>query len=138
VRSLISAGIPTVWEIDDHDVAETGVFGYLEAFVTRLHKGRVWAPEQRIDRTTALKMATTWAADYVLRPKDLGTLEVGKKGDFIVLNRDYWQVPDTQIHTVRPLMTVVDGKTRFLHASLATELSLEPVGYQTEIDVTQP
>ena len=34
-----------------------------------------------MDRTTALKMATSWPSDYVLRGKDLGTLEVGKAAD---------------------------------------------------------
>lgn len=130
VRSLIDAGIPTVWEVDDHDVAETGAFYYLELFVTREVEGKVWAPEQRVDRTTALKMATSWAADYVLRGKELGTLELGKMADFLVLNADYWKVPDREIRTVRPLLTVVDGKVRYLDASWAGELGLEPVGYQ--------
>jgi predicted amidohydrolase YtcJ len=130
VRGLINAGVSTVWEIDDHDVAEHGAFHYLQLFVTRELEGRVWGPEQRVDRTTALKMATSWAADYVLRGDALGTLEEGKKADFIVLNRDYWQVPDRQIHTVRPLLTVVDGKVRYLDSGLAAELGAQPVGYQ--------
>jgi len=129
-RSLIDAGIPVVWEVDDHDVAETGAFHYIELFVTREVDGKVWAPEQRVDRTTALKMATSWAAEYVLRKNDLGTLEVGKKGDFLVLNRDYWKVPEREIHTVRPLLTVVDGKFRYLDSTWAGELGLQPVGYQ--------
>ena len=131
VKGLIDAGVPTVWEIDDHDVAENGVFGYIHGLVTREVDGRVWAPEQRVGRTVALKMATTWAADYVLR-KDLGTLGVGQKGDLVVLDRDYWQVPDAEIKAVRPLMTVVNGKIRFLSAKWAPELSAEPIGFQPE------
>jgi predicted amidohydrolase YtcJ len=76
-------------------------------------------------------MTTTWAADYVLR-KDLGTLGVGQKGDLVVLDRDYWQVPDAEIKAVRPLMTVVDGNIRFLSAKWAPELSAEPIGFQSE------
>ena len=60
------------------------------------------------------------------------TLEVGKKGDFLILNRDYWAVPEAEIHTVRPLMTIVDGKTVFLDRSWAGELGLEPIGFQPE------
>jgi predicted amidohydrolase YtcJ len=135
VKGLLDAGVPTVWEIDDHDVAEHGVFGYLQSFVTREVEGKVYAPEQRVDRTIALKMATIWASDYVLR-KDIGTLGVGQKGDFIVLSKDYWQVPEKEIGTVKPLMTVVDGKIRYLAAAWAPELSSEPIGFQPE--QTQP
>lgn len=132
VKTLLTAGIPTVWEVDDHDVADVGAFYYIQLFVTRELEGRVWAPEQRIDRTTALKMATSWASDYVLKPKDLGTLEAGKKADFLVLNRDYWAVPDREIHTVRPLLTVVDGKFRYLNAAWAAELGMGAIGFQPD------
>lgn len=137
-KSLIDAGIPTVWEVDDHDVADTGAFHYIQLFVTREVDGKVWAPEQRVDRTTALKMATSWSADYVLRGKDLGTLEPGKKADFLVLNTDYWKVPEREIHTVRPLLTVVDGKFRFLDASWAGELGVQPIGYQPATAAHRP
>jgi predicted amidohydrolase YtcJ len=132
VRSLIDAGIPTVWEMDTHEAADHGTFHYLQVFVTREVAGGTWAPEQRIGRTVALKMATTWAAAYVLRENDLGTLEAGKKGDFVVLDRDYWQVPEREIHTVRPVMTVVDGHVRFLDRAWAPALDMAPVGYQPE------
>jgi len=138
VKSLVEAGIPTVWEMDSHDVADDGTFSFLQTYVTRVLDGKVWAPEQRVDRTIALKMATSWPADYVLRGDQLGTLEVGKKGDFIILNKDYWQVPEQQIRTVRPLMTVVDGHVRFLDAKWAPELGLQPVGFQPQWDADAP
>jgi predicted amidohydrolase YtcJ len=125
IGSFIKAGGTSVWE--------GGGFARLQDFITRKGKdGRVWAPQERLDRTTALKIATIWPAEYMMRGDVLGSLEVGKKGDFVVLNRDYWEVPEEQISTVRPLMTVVDGKTRFLDRSWAGNLGLQPIGYQKE------
>ncbi|MBI4444305.1 MAG: amidohydrolase family protein [Acidobacteria bacterium] len=131
MKSLIDSGVKTVWEIDDHNVAEKGAFYFLELAVTRKgDDGRVWAQSQRIDRTLALKTATSWAAEYVLRPEVLGSLEPGKWADFLVLNRDYFTVPEDSIRDVRPLMTVVGGKTIYLDPGLAAELGIKPVGIQ--------
>jgi predicted amidohydrolase YtcJ len=43
-----------------------------------------------------------------------GSLEVGKKADFIVLDRDLMRVPADQITAVRVEQTWVDGKRVFL------------------------
>ena len=56
--------------------------------------GKVYAGREKIDRVTALKMATVWASEYVLKEKVLGSLEPGKLGDLLVLNRDYFTVPE--------------------------------------------
>jgi urease alpha subunit len=90
----------------------------------------VWVPDERIDRVHALKMWTRWAANYVRKPEKLGSLEVGKLADLVVLDRDYFTIPEDEILKVRPLMTVVGGRTVALNASLAKEFGIEPVGYQ--------
>ena len=74
--------------------------------------------------------ATIWASEYVLRPKQIGTLESEKWADFLIRNQDYFTVPEDQIRTVRPLMTVVGGKPAFLDAAFARELGIQPVGFQ--------
>ena len=45
----------------------------------------------------------------------IGSLEVGKLADLVVLDRDYFTVPDADIKKVRSLLTVVDG--RVVHES---------------------
>jgi predicted amidohydrolase YtcJ len=97
---------------------------------TRKYDGKVWVPDERIDRVHALKMWTRWAANYVRKPEKLGSLEVGKLADLVVLDRDYFTIPEDEILKVRPLMTVVGGRTVALNASLAKEFGIEPVGYQ--------
>jgi predicted amidohydrolase YtcJ len=78
--------------------------------VTREVNGKVYAGSERIDRALALKMATVWAAEYVLKEHVLGSLEPGKWADLIVLNRDYFTVPEREIGTVTPVLTLVGGK----------------------------
>ena len=62
----------------------------------------------------------------------MGTLEAGKLADFIVLNKDYFTIPQDQIPTVYPLMTVMGGKTITLREEWAGELGVPPVGVQMQ------
>jgi predicted amidohydrolase YtcJ len=96
--------------------------------VTRKHDGKVWQPEERVDRVRALKMWTSWAAEYVQRKETLGTLEVGKFADLLVTDRDYFTIPEDDILKVRPLMTMVGGKMIVLQESLAKDFGIQPTG----------
>jgi predicted amidohydrolase YtcJ len=40
----------------------------------------------------------------------IGSAEPGKLADLVVLDRDYFTVPDVQIKQIKSLMTIVDGK----------------------------
>ena len=67
-------------------------------------------PEEAIDRVTALKMATTWASEYVLAEDTLGTLEPGKFADFTVLDKDFFTIPVEEIRGLKILMTGLNGQ----------------------------
>jgi predicted amidohydrolase YtcJ len=97
---------------------------------TRKYDGKVWQPEERIDRVHALKMWTRWAANYVRQPTKLGSLETGKLADLLIMDRDYFTIPEDEILRIRPLLTMVGGKVMALNASLAKEWGVEPVGHQ--------
>ena len=91
--------------------------------------------DQKIDRVTVLKMWTTWASEYVMKEDLLGTLEVGKLADFVVLDKDYLTIPIDQIPTIMPKMTVIGGKTIYLNKDYAEKLGTAPVGYQHPDDI---
>jgi predicted amidohydrolase YtcJ len=46
----------------------------------------------------------------VLRENTLGSIEAGKWADLVVLDRDYFTVPDDDIAKVRGVFTMVGGK----------------------------
>ena len=118
-----------MWQIDEHP--QKTAFSYLELPVSRMGPdGKVWAPDERVDRVTILKAATSWASEYVLRPDNIGTLEKGKWADFLVLNQDYFTIPEQEISEVHPLMTVVGGDIVYLDPAFAQEIGQQPVGYQ--------
>ena len=73
-------------------------------------------------------MYTRWSAEYVRKPDKLGSLEVGKFADLLVIDRDYFTIPTDDILKIRPLMTMVGGKTIVLQESLATDFGVGPVG----------
>lgn len=105
--------------------------------IPRKYDGKVWEPDERIDRVHALKMWTRWAADYVRRPNELGSLETSKFADLLIIDRDYFTIPVDDILKIRPLMTMVGGRIVSLNGSLAKEWGAEPVGPQFNFDDKQ-
>jgi hypothetical protein len=89
----------------------TDGFEELQQYITRKdEQGRVWGPDHAVDRPTALRMKTIWAARYIAEDKNLGSIERGKKADLVVLGADYLTVPEDQIEKIPIAMTIVDGK----------------------------
>jgi predicted amidohydrolase YtcJ len=86
------------------------VWPWLAFYITRELNGKVWTPSERIDRISALRGWTSWAAEYVLKEKDIGTLEVGKLADFAVIDRDFFTIPEKEIWEIKNLMTGLGGK----------------------------
>ena len=140
IKSLINARIKTVYENEAGvNGNKSGTYwsqGY--ALITRKNEyGAAVAPEEAIDRMTLMKMSTSWPSEYVLREKQIGTLEVGKFADFLVLNKDYFTIPEPEILDVFPLMTVVGGKIEVLRSEFAKELGRQPIGPQLEFQNRQ-
>ena len=65
---------------------------------------------QQIGREEVLRLYTA-ANGWFLREEDrLGSLEVGKLADLVVLNDDYFTVPDEQLKQLRSVLTIVGGR----------------------------
>ncbi|MBL4617613.1 MAG: amidohydrolase [Robiginitomaculum sp.] len=76
-------------------------------------QGANWHKEQAVTRREALKMFTLWPAIASFREDDLGTIEVGKRADFTIFDRDLMTIPAEEILTAKVLWTIVDGKDSY-------------------------
>jgi len=101
---------------------ENGGFQGLEVSITRKDsRGKVWAPQERLTRQEALIVGIRNGAYYTLRGDKLGSLEVGKLADLVVLDKDYMTMPEDDIGELKTLWTVVDGKPVFADPSFVAE-----------------
>ncbi len=53
---------------------------------------------------------TIWAAKAGFLEKEVGSLEVGKKADFIILDKDLMKAEEKEILNTKVIMTYVGGK----------------------------
>ncbi len=66
--------------------------------------------EEPVTREEALIAHTRSNAFLLHRENDLGTLEVGKLADLVVLDRDYMNIPADEIFDIQPVITMVGGR----------------------------
>lgn len=83
----------------------------MQEYITRRDSnGFIWGPAHAIDRKTALRMKTLWAARFMGEEDQLGSIEPGKLADLVVLGHDYLAVPASEISKIPVVMTIVDGR----------------------------
>ena len=69
-----------------------------------------WMPEERLTRDEMLK-SFTWSAAYAAHAeKDLGSLEVGKLADLIVVDKNVMTVDPKEILSTRVAFTIIGGE----------------------------
>jgi predicted amidohydrolase YtcJ len=125
MRTMLNNGIHISYEGEGAPHVWAGLY----AFLTRKdNDGHVWAPQEKIDRAEALKMATMGGADYVMKTDKLGSIEKGKLADILVLNKDFMTIPDDDVPNIRPLVTVFDGKIVYVNSQFSEETNLKPAG----------
>ncbi|RIW33240.1 amidohydrolase [Bacillus salacetis] len=91
--------------------------------VTRMHEDGTpdggWNPQHKLSLAQALIHYTKSPAYGNFREKDLGTLEVGKKADIIILDRNLFERSTAEIKDAKVLLTIMDGKIVFKHENFA-------------------
>lgn len=142
VKSILNAGILVVnenegWDVNRNGEARPVHMGDMPLLTRKNSRGEEIAPQEAIDRNTLFKMQTVWPSYYVLKEKEIGTLENGKLADIAVWNKDYFTVPMDDIKTIYPVMTILDGKTVVLREEFAKDIALAPVGPQVKFVFTQ-
>jgi len=66
--------------------------------------------DQQITRQEALRVFTRGNSWFLRMEDKIGSIEPGKLADLVVLDRDYFAIPDQEIKKIQSVLTVVDGK----------------------------
>jgi predicted amidohydrolase YtcJ len=112
VRSgaVVSGGSDwSVSSLNPLDAIETGITHRPPGDTTQ----PVWNPAERVDLPTMLAMYTINAAYANHMDRETGSIEVGKLADLVVLEQNLFETPPEEIHSVRVLRTLLEGKTVF-------------------------
>ncbi|HEY0064278.1 MAG TPA: amidohydrolase [Telluria sp.] len=102
----------------DFPVESPNPFFGIHAAVTRQDAAGApaagWYANEAMTLTEALRCFTLDAAWAAHQEKSLGTLEKGKWADFVILDRDMFTIPVTELHKVGVLETWVAGRPVFV------------------------
>ncbi|KAF6765531.1 amidohydrolase family-domain-containing protein [Ephemerocybe angulata] len=115
-RSILSSGaritLGTDFPVESMDPMKT-----FYAAVTRrafnVPEGEGWYPEQRLTRTEALRGLTIDPAYASFTESVLGSLESGKRADWVILSKDIMKVDMNEVLTTKVLATALDGEIVF-------------------------
>lgn len=107
-RSFLEAGI-LIAGSSDAPIESTSVLEAIECCVTR----DGFETTQALSVDQALALYTRNAARLQFEETEKGTLEAGKRSDFVRLDRNPHEVPPTEIGKIRVLETVWQGQTTF-------------------------
>ena len=72
-----------------------------------------YLPQQSLTVEEAVSLYTTGAAKLARAEQDMGTLEAGKLADLVVLDRDIFAVPKTEIKDLTVTLTMLGGRPTF-------------------------
>jgi predicted amidohydrolase YtcJ len=99
----------------DYFVTDLNPLHAIEAAVTRQDPysdtGPVLNAAERVELATMIEAYTIQGAWLMNREREQGSIEPGKRADFVVLDRDLFEVPPSRINDGNVLMTVFEGRT---------------------------
>jgi hypothetical protein len=113
LRKIADGGIVFGLGTDATIVSHYSPFVTLGWVVSGLDVGGNRVLNETLTREEALIAHTRSNAYLFFQEKNLGSLEVGKQADLVVLDRDYMTVPAAEIKHIHPTLTMVGGRIVF-------------------------
>lgn len=113
-------GIPLAFG-SDAPVEDANPWRAIQAAVERrenVEESR-WYPGESIDLEPALSAYTIEGARTAYREDAIGALREGFFGDLVVLNRNPWETPTTELQDIAPVLTVLNGNIVFSDGTIA-------------------
>lgn len=131
LKSLIDAGVVTAVSSEEETITETTPLNAIECATLRnlydfIPSGYPEVvnmsdtryrlnPSERISVIEAVKMVTINAARVVGNEKNIGSLEINKKADFIVLDKDVFNIRPLDISNINIERTYFNGELVYLN-----------------------
>ena len=115
-RSFLDAGVAMAFGSDWPVAPMDPVMGIYAAVTRRTLDGRHpggWVPGQRIPLEAAVRASTLGGAFAEGAERDKGSVSPGKLADFVVLDRDLFQIPPEQIQDARVRLTLCGGAVTY-------------------------
>jgi predicted amidohydrolase YtcJ len=112
-RSLMAAGVHMATGTDSPIEPENPMMNLYAATVRKDPNGIPeggWHPEQKIPMEQAIRMGTIEGAYATGEEEKMGSIEVGKLADFVMLTEDPFKVPGDDVKNIKALMTIVGGE----------------------------
>jgi predicted amidohydrolase YtcJ len=110
-RTIVDHGIPAGIHGDGVHIAPLNPWLHIYFATTGVNSFGVKVNgDQQITRQEALRLFTRGNSWFLRMEDKIGTIEPGKLADLVVLNKDYFTVPEVEIKQIRSVMTVVDGR----------------------------
>ena len=112
IRRMLDASIPVGGGTDATRVASYNPWMSLYWMVTGNTVGgyRMYAPDNLLDRETALRLWTVGSSWFSNDEQRKGRIMAGQFADLAVLSNDYFGVPEEEIRDIASVLTVVGGK----------------------------
>ena len=108
--SLLESGATVCFGSDWPVVTNNPFVGMATAVTGRTTDGKIWIPSQNITIEQALGCYTMGAAQACFMEDRLGSIELGKWADLVILDGDLLTIPPEEIGQVRPAVTILGGR----------------------------
>lgn len=116
-RTIVDHGIQTGIHGDGVHIAPLNPWLHIYFAVTGVNSlGASVNGNQQLTREEALRLFTRGNSWFLRMEDKIGSIEPGKLADLVVLDRDYFSVPEAQIKQIRALATIVGGQV--VHGAL--------------------
>jgi hypothetical protein len=110
-RTIADHGIKAGIEGDGVHISTLTPWPHMQYAVTGVNaRGELINDGQQITRQEALRAFTRENAWFLRAEDQIGSIEPGKLADLIVLDRDYFTIPENDIKRLRSVLTVVGGR----------------------------
>jgi predicted amidohydrolase YtcJ len=110
-RTIVDHGIQVGIHGDGVHIAPLNPWSHIYYATTGLNSfGQQVNPGQQLTRQEALALFTKANAWFLRMEEKIGSIEPGKLADLVVLDRDYFTIPDADIPKIRSVLTLLGGK----------------------------